>query len=397
MTGNPLDQLLDQFIAQGVPGCALSVTLHGKTVYTGYRGVARVEDGRRIDGTTLYQILSNTKNVTTTAVMRLYEQGRILLTDPIENYLPSFRGIRYQTYEGSGEVKQLPTSHPITVQNLLTMTSGLPSPGKGSMTQYEYAQKLPNPYQLPTSELAVQLSGIPLAFDPGTHWHYGMGFEVLGALVEAVTGKTFGQYLQEEIFDPLEMKDTTFLFRSSMADRLASIYFLQEGTCTRLNIGPRMTEENGNRCESGGGGLISTLEDMSHLAQMWAMGGVYNGKRILSRNTIDLIRQNHLTGSALEDFRNIADRTWPHYKGYGWGLGVRTLMDRAQAGSNGSVGEFGWCGAAGTYLLADPERELSIMYMHQIFPVDTQSYFHPRIRNVVYAMLDAWEEAANQT
>jgi len=389
---NRLDQLLDQFIEMGVPGCALEVTLHGKPVYTGYRGYARLEDRKPIDSSTIYQIFSNTKNVTTTAVMKLYEKGLILLNDPIGNYLPCFRDMKYQSYDGSSEIRVRPVSRPITVKHLLTMTSGIPSAGRGSLTQFDYAAKIPNPYSLPTSELAEKISQIPLEFDPGTSWHYGFGFEVLGALVEAVSGKTFGQFLKDEIFDPLQMHHTTFLYKNEMAPDFARVYFLQDGEAKPMNIMPRMTEDNGNRCESGGGGLISTLEDMSHLAAMWAMGGVWNGKRILSRNTIDLIRENHLEGSALEHFRSITENSWPWYQGYGWGLGVRTLTSRIQSGSNGSLGEFGWCGAAGSYLLADPDRELSIMYMHQIFPVDTQAYFHPRIRNTVYSLLDSWEE-----
>ena len=176
-----------------------------------------------------------------------------------------------------------------------------------------------------------------------------------------------------------------------MAPDMASVYALQAGAAIKLDIGPRMTEDNGNLGESGGGGLLSTLEDMTRFATMWAMGGVWEGKRILSGAAINLIRKNHLTGGALADFQAIGKETWPWYRGYGWGLGVRTMLDEVQSGSNGSKGEFGWCGAAGSYLLADPARELAVMYMHQVFPVSTQGYFHPRIRNTVYSILDQYE------
>lgn len=393
MGNNRLDDLLDSFILQGVPGCSLSVTLHGKTVYTGYRGYARLEDNCKVDQSTIFQLFSNTKNLTTTAVMRLYEKGLIALNDPISNYLPYFKDSKFQTFNGSSEIQIEPVTHPITIENLLTMTSGIPSPGKGSLTQFEYVEKIPNPYKMTTTELARKISEIPLEFDPGSHWHYGLGYEILGALIEAVSGKTFGAFLKDEIFDPLEMDHTTFLYKNEMAPNLAAVYFVKDGCQTRMNIMPRMTEDNGNLCESGGGGLISTLEDMTHFVTMWAMGGEWKGHRILSRDTIDLIRENHLSGSAMEDFRKIGTDTWPWYKGYGWGLGVRTLINRAEAGSNGSLGEFGWCGAGGTYSLVDPSRELGVMYMHSIFPVSTQGYFHPRIRNVVYSMLDEWESS----
>lgn len=392
MTDNRLDSMLDEFISRGVPGCALSVSLHGKTVYTGYRGFASKENDVKTGKNTIYSLYSNTKNITTTAVIKLYEKGLILLNDPIAEFLPYFRDMKYQTYDGSGEVKLHPVSHPITVKHLLTMTSGIPSPGRGSMTQYDYVESIPNPYALTTTELARKLSELPLEFDPGSRWHYGLGFEVLGALIEAVSGKTFGDFLKDEIFDPLDMPHTTFLFKNEMAPNLASNYLLKEQQAVLLNILPRMTEDNGNLCESGGGGLLSTLADMTHFAEMWAMGGTRMGNRILSRNSIDLIKENHLSGGALHDFHSIAANTWPWYEGYGWGLGVRTLTSRTESGSNGSLGEFGWCGAGGSYLLADTERELGVMYMHEVFPVSTQGYFHPRIRNVVYSMLDEWEQ-----
>ena len=166
-----------------------------------------------------------------------------------------------------------------------------------------------------------------------------------------------------------------------------------DGKHTNISTPPEMTPTNGAKLESGGGGLFSTLSDLTKFAGMWAQGGIWEGKRILSRNTIDLMRKNHLKGQPMEDFKKMCDQSYPWYKGYGWGLAGRTLVDCQEAGSNGSVGEFGWCGAYGPYILADPERELGIAYTQQMLPVigGMQDYCHPRIRNVVYSLLEEWD------
>ena len=393
MSKERLDQLLEHFISVGVPGCALVVSYKGKIVYTGYRGLARTEDKKAIDENTIYQIYSNTKNITAVAVMKLFEKGLILLNDPIEKYLPCFANATYQTWDGSNEIREQPVSRSIRIKDLLAMTSGLPQGGKGSMTSYEYGDMM-DMFQCPIMELAERLSKIPLEFDLGTHWHYGVSFDILGALVEAVSGKKFSRFLKEEIFEPLQMTHTTFLLTKEMEPDFANIYILENGKQVNAHILPFMTEENGCQGESGGGGLLSTLEDMIHFTTMLAMGGTWNGQKILSRNTIDLMRENHLEGQAFDDFQAVARKSWPWFEGYSWGLGGRTLISRAQSGSSGPVGEYGWCGAAGSYLMADPERELGIMYMHQMFPVvgNLQDYCHPRIRNVVYSLLDEWEK-----
>lgn len=273
------------------------------------------------------------------------------------------------------------------------MTSGIPYMGKGSVTALEYRERLGGMYALPVGELARRISEIPLEFDPGTHWHYGLGYDVLAAVIEEITGKTFGAYLSEAVFEPLGMSHTTFVYREEMEKDLASAYRLVDGTHVKVPGTPKVTADGGPRYESGGGGLMSTLGDLIRFAGMWGQGGIWKGRRILGRNTIDLMRRNHLRGQALEDFRKMAEQSYPWYKGYGWGLAGRTLMDCQEAGSNGSLGEFGWCGAFGPYILADPERGLGVVYVQQMSPVigGMQDYCHPRVRNVVYSLLDEWE------
>lgn len=393
-----LDNLLKNFVDAGVPGCGLSVSYKGKIVYTGYHGLARLEDQLKADENTVYKVASCSKLITSTAVMKLYEEGKLLLNDPIELYLPFFRNMEYQTYDGSNEITRHPTTQPITIKHLLTMTSGMPYMGKGSPTAVDYMEKMgaifsKKMFAMTNMELAEEISKVPLAFDPGSHWHYGLSYDVLGAVVEAITGKTFGAYLKEAIFDPIGMDHTTFLCTEDMEKHLAGCYMYADGKHTNISTPPEMTPTNGAKLESGGGGLFSTLSDLTKFAGMWAQGGIWEGKRILSRNTIDLMRKNHLKGQPMEDFKKMCDQSYPWYKGYGWGLAGRTLVDCQEAGSNGSVGEFGWCGAYGPYILADPERELGIAYTQQMLPVigGMQDYCHPRIRNVVYSLLEEWD------
>lgn len=390
-----LDRLLQHFVSAGVPGCGLAVNFKGKIVYTGYCGLARIEDGKKVDENTIYKIASCTKNITATVVMKLYEEGAILLNDPVEKYLPFFKDIPYQVSDGSGEIIKRPTSRALTIKDLLMMTSGIPYMGKGSPTAADYMEKIGNMYSMTVMELAEKISRIPLQFDPGTHWQYGLSYDVLAAVVEAVTGQTYAQYLKQAIFEPLGMYHTTFVYTNAMAEDMAHTYMLDGKKHINVTREPNITETNGGKLESGGGGLMSTLGDLIKFAGMWGQGGIWEGKRILSRNTIDLMRKNHLRGQALEDFIRMSEQSYPWYKGYGWGLAGRTLIDCQEAGSNGSIGEFGWCGAFGPYILADPEKELAAVYTQQMSPVigGMQDYCHPRVRNVVYSLLDEWQTA----
>ena len=392
-----LDRLLQSFVDAGVPGCALAVSYRGEIVYTGYCGFANVEERRKTDENTLYRIASCTKNITATAVMRLFEDGKLLLNDPVSEYLPSFQNIPYQVLDGSGEIVRKATSRPLTIKDLLTMTAGIPYMGNGTPTSSGYSAAIGSMfsmYALTLQELAEKISQVPLESDPGTRWRYGLSYDVLAAIVEVISGKKYSAYLKEEIFDPLEMRNTSFYFDENQRKNLASVYRLEHGKPVDIQREPNITKANGNKLESGGGGLLSTLGDLVKFAGMWGQGGKWKGRRILSRNTIDLMRMNHLTGEALEDFRRMSKDAYPWYAGYGWGLAGRTLMSLQEAGSNGSLGEFGWCGAYGPYILADPVRELGIAYTQQMAPVigGMQDYCHPRVRNAVYSMLDDWDE-----
>lgn len=224
------------------------------------------------------------------------------------------------------------------------------------------------------------LSKVPLAFDPGTHWHYGLSHDVLGALIEVLSGKSFGEYLEENIFAPLGMRDTSFRLPPEKRDRLAARYLLEDGRRVRVGADVDEDYQPDATYESGGGGLLSTLEDYTRFAQAMACGGSLEGVRILGSQTIDLMRQNHLSPQQMEDFN------WPFLAGYGYGLGVRTMVNPQAGGCNGSLGEFGWCGMLGTWVMIDPAERLTAVYMQQLTP-NLEAYHQPRMRSVIYGSL----------
>lgn len=384
-----IDRLLESFVEKGVPGCSLGISYKGKVIYRGWAGNANIEDGKKVDKDTVFQIYSNTKSITTVALLRLYEQGAFLLNDRVDKYLPFFKDLKVRTTDGSGEINICPARNPLRIKNLLTMTAGIPYNGTGTMAEKDLDF---DRFGMSTMEVAKRIAEVPLDFEPGTHYHYGLTFEIVAALCEELSGKPFNEFIDEMVLEPLGMKDTTFILTDDVREKLAITYEWTgnglEKTPSKSAV-PKITCD-GPKCYSGGEGILSTVDDLLTFATMLSMYGKHNGNRIISKSTIDLMRRNHLEGQVMEDFKAITAKSWPWFEGYGWGLGCRTHIDPVQSGSNSSIGEFGWCGAAGTAIYCDPEKELAVAYAHQLFPcsVNLQDYCHPRVRNVAYAMID---------
>ncbi len=381
-----LHPLLKSFVEKGPAGCACSVTYQGQTVFEDYIGYADLEMRKPISTDTIYRIYSNTKVVTCVAALILYERGMFLLNDPLEEYLPEFKELKVYHRNQNGELAIIPSSKSIRVKDLFMMTSGLTYGGEGNETERQVTLALNNynndkgSENLDVRTLSKILSDIPLAFEPGTKWHYGYSHDVLGALIEVLSGKSFGTFLKDEIFDPLEMKDTFFKVPEEKKERLCSLYNRNENGELTINSLMDGNYQPEARFESGGGGLLSTLGDYSRFAHMLANGGELNNVKILSRKTIELMSTNHLQPEVLPSYN------WDYLKGYGYGLGVRVMIDPALAGSNSSIGEFGWCGLAGTWVMIDPKEKLSAVYMQQMLP-NFEAYHHPRLRSVIYSSI----------
>ncbi|RKL67847.1 serine hydrolase [Salipaludibacillus neizhouensis] len=381
---NNLQPLLKDFVANGPAGCAMTVTYQGENVFEDYIGLADMESENEISPDNIYRIYSMTKVVTCVAALILYERGLYLLNEPLEKYLPEFKNPQVYRTDEKGDVYTSPSSRSIHIKDLFTMSSGLTYEGDGDETerhvQKELASISDQQENLQLRDLSKILASIPLAFDPGTQWRYGFSHDVLAAFIEVVSGKKLGAFLKDEIFDPLHMNDTSFRLTEEKKHRLCTLYTLDES-------GDMMKETNLDRhfhpkslFESGGAGLLSTIRDYSRFAQVLANGGELDGVRLLGKKTIQLMATNHLEPEQLTYFN------WPYLVGYGYGLGVRVLINPSLAGTNSSIGEFGWSGLAGTWVLIDPKEKLSAVYMQQMLP-NFEAYHQPRLRNIIYGAL----------
>jgi CubicO group peptidase (beta-lactamase class C family) len=357
-----------------IAGAVCLIARRGKIAYQEAIGMADSEDGKPMQLDTIHRIYSMTKPVTSVAVMMLYEEGKFQLNDPVAKYLPEFGKMQIGIEEkdpqtGNPVLKTAPARRQITIRDLLRHTAGL-SYGFFSDTlvdkEYRKAKILSD---LNLSEFVTHLTQIPLVYEPGTRWHYSVSVDVLGRLVEVLSGKSFDQFLQERIFDPLDMGDTGFYVPPAKKDRLARLYTpTKDGKikpaaicATRQECTEKFPEAAPSYLEpptllSGGGGLVSTAYDYWRFCQMLLDQGNYNGKRLLSRKTVQLMSSDNL---------GTIPAAMP---GYGFGLGFAVSKAPGEAGVLGSPGEFNWGGAAGTRFWIDPQEELIGIFMIQILP-----------------------------
>ena len=378
MDFSKLTHFLDSLPGIGIPGVDCIVKQGYDTLYRHQAGFADREARIPMTGTESFFLYSSSKPITCTAVLQLYEQGKILLTDPVSDYIPEFRDMQVRHQRGNGEYTLMPARNPITISNLLSMTSGLNYDLENPAIRQVQKE---TEGKAPTQAVIRTLASQPLCYEPGTRWQYSLSHDVLGALVEVVSGRRFGEYLQENIFRPLEMTRTRFAHAGDLPADMMAQYRRDDETGIVSRIGLENEYILGSEYESGGAGLVSTTEDYSRFVAAMANGGVsHTGERILSRATIDLMRLNQLNRQQMADF------DWPQFAGYGYGLGVRTMVDPARGGASSPLGEFGWGGAAGTYLLIDPKNKLRLFYA-QHMRENMECYVHPRLRNVLYACL----------
>ena len=348
----------------GVAGADLAIYLKGCEVYRHQVGYADIEAKAPITKDTLFAIWSMTKVVTCVAALRLLEEGRFLLADPIGDYMPEFRNMTYKN--DAGEV--VPCTRPIRVVDLFTMSSGV-------------SYDAPTDLSLCTdlTKFADAISKETLHFEPGTRWRYGYSHDILGALIERITGKKVSEYFHDEIFAPLGMNDTFFrqYISAENAARLANVYNYNTETCTHSKADHAVWG-----FENCGGGLVSSVADYAKFAGALCNHGIATcGYRLLSKGTIELMRTNHLCDTRMGDYN------WDSHSGYGYGLGVRTLIDKAMSGMNANIGEYGWAGFLGTYFAIDPAAELTYVYAHQLMP-SMEGHIAPRLKNIIYACIE---------
>ena len=392
-----LKDFMDRLTAWRIPGNEISVCIKNEEVFRYTSGYSDYENKIPMEARHwLFNIYSASKVATVTGAMKLYEQGRFLLDDPLYDFISEFRDIYVHKPDGSVEKAK----NPITLRQLFTMTSGI--------TYNTDTQGLKNAHErtngnLNTLEVAKGIAEDGVAFEPGTDWKYGLNHDVLAAVVEVVSGMKFSDYMKENIFEPLGMDETCY-HNEGVLDKVCEQYRYVNSNVTNIvdlqnsahnkadgyiiNVGKKVHSSIANNwgmgdMDSGGSGITTSVSDYSKLCGALANGGVgANKERIIAKSTIDLMRTNQLTDEHKKNFRS------PQHKGYGYGLGVRTMMDRALSGSPGSYGEFGWAGAAGAAVICDPELNLSVFYAHHMLNPQ-ESYYLPRLRNVIYTCLNS--------
>lgn len=395
MNFSKLKTFMDDMAAHHTPGNAIEVYVSGKQVFRYAAGYSDLERKLPLTGEEMFNIYSCSKVATVTAGVQLLEQGKFRLEDPLYDYIPEFREMYVKQEDGS----LVKAKNHITVHDLFTMGAGFSydrnTPG------FQRAAELTGG-KMDTVEVARCMAADPLHYQPGIHWRYSLGHDVLAALIGVVSGKKFRDYMKEHIFDPLEMKDTVYHQTEETLLRTAPQYIYVADSGTELDLveaqrrgpggkgyfkpaaaGKGNTLVFGEEYDSGGAGIVTTVSDYAKLmAALGNYGLGPNGERILSPVSVDLMRTNRLNAQQQMDW----DLDWPYLVGYGYGLGVATQVDPIRSKINSNPGEFGWGGAAGSTAFADPKIGLGVFYaQHTMNP--REEYYQPRLKNAVYSCL----------
>jgi CubicO group peptidase (beta-lactamase class C family) len=346
-------------------GAVTLVARKGKIVHFESHGMADLEGNKPMKTGTLFRLASMTKPVTAVSVLMLVEEGKLVLSDPVSKFIPEYRNPKVAVWNlpndpaGAG-LRLVPAAREITIQDLLTHTSGLASGFQGPAGDYVRRANLPTGGSL--DERVKRLAKLPLNFQPGTQWEYSpsTGFDTLGRVVEILSGMSLEQFFKTRVFDPLGIHDTFFTVPPNRVADVAVAYTKNEDHLVRPQSAPGSSAEPAGPYFSGAGGLTGSTMDYLLFSQMLLNGGQLNGVRLLSRKTVELMTSDAIGTLDLGNYAG--DQV---LKGYGFGLGVRVRRSTGENGWMGSVGDFGWAGALGTYFWIDPKEQLIGMVMIQ--------------------------------
>lgn len=369
--------VFDAFAEEGkLPGGAILVAQHGRVLYRHNFGMADIAAAKPARDDTVYRIFSMTKPVIAVAVLQLAEQGKLDLSDPVMKFIPEFADL--QVYDSNGAVVP---ARAMTVEQLLTHTSGFSysfQPDSPVAPLYKDAglhagRWFHDPAIDGLGDMAHRLAQIPLNNQPGGPWHYGMSFDVAGLVVERASGKPLDEYLEQHLFAPLGMTHTGFSVEEGEQARLATLYSpSRAGGLQPLDQAEASPFLAPPPSFSGGGGLVSTIDDYFAFAQMLANGGELNGVRVLAQRGVANILSNHL---APGQQGQLAQLSGPGYsatgRGLGFGFGGAVVIDPVAAASTGSAGEYAWSGAASTSFMVDPQNGIVFVFMTQMLPART--------------------------
>ncbi|MCP4751307.1 MAG: beta-lactamase family protein [Proteobacteria bacterium] len=368
-------------------GTITLVARHGEIGYLSSLGRMDIERNKPMTDDTIVRIYSMSKPIASVALMMLYEQGEFQLNDPVYKFIPEWRNLRVYASGNHPNFLTVRPERPMTVCDLFTHTSGL-TYGFMERTNVDAAyRKLgigESGSTLPLKEMIEKLATLPLEFSPGTYWNYSVATDVLGYLVEAISGMDFETYLQEKIFKPLGMTDTGFSVPPEKLERFAANYFRTPDKRLAIMDDPeRSAYAKPATFFSGGGGLVSTATDYWRFCQMLLNGGELNGVRLLGRKTVELMTMNHLPGGQEMADMSVATFSQVAPEGSGFGLGFSVILNPARAGVIGSTGEYSWGGAASTAFWIDPAEDLIVIFLTQFMPDGTFN-FRGQLKSIIY-------------
>lgn len=377
---NNIAPVMQQYIDQGkLAGTLTMVARNGEVAYVNSQGMMDREKSKPMSEDAIFRIYSMTKPITAVAALTLWEQGKFHMNDPIAMYLPEFAKMKVYV-SGSGEEMVVEDAkQPIRVIDLFMHTAGFSYGFTGSEVDNLYRQLLQKPDELTQDNVLAKIAALPLNHQPGSAWHYGVSTDVLGFLVEKLSGKKLGDYFEEVLFTPLNMQDTGFYVSADKVERFAQIYTVdKQGKTVVMENEPLGDYLSDPDIHNGGGGLVSTLEDYYRFAQMLLNGGELDGTRILGRKTVDYLTSNHLPATMMP-----FQATSP---GEGFALAMSVTVDPNLSGYMGSKGNYGWAGLASTHFRIDPEENMIIIAMAQFMPSNFYRY-HNDLNNMVYQAL----------
>jgi CubicO group peptidase (beta-lactamase class C family) len=377
-----LKPVLQSYVDAGrLPGSVTLVARRGKVVFLEGVGQRDREAKSAMRPDSIFRIASQTKALVSVGIMMLQEQGKLLISDPLYKYIPEFRETKVAVRKEGGGYDVVKAKRPITLRDLLTHTSGI---GYGTGIAAEEWKKagIQNWYfadrNEPVSAVVTRMAALPADAQPGEQWVYGYSVDILGVVIERVSGQSLADFLKSNLTAPLGMSDTNFYLPKDQRDRLVTVYSAgDDGKLTRpTDMAATFWQAQGAYIEgprkafSGGAGLLSTAENYATFLQMMLNGGELDGRRYLSRKTVELMTSNHL--------RNVAFRD-----GVGFGLGFSVVTDEGARGEPGSVGEYGWGGAYHSTYWVDPREQLVVVHLTQVLPAGDLDDFG-KVRAIVY-------------
>jgi CubicO group peptidase (beta-lactamase class C family) len=395
-----LDRRLQRYVDDGLlPGYLVTVARHGRLAHVGLGGQRHVEDGLPVETTTRWRIYSMTKAVTSVAAMLLYEEGAFQLNDPIAEWLPEFAHTPVYVAGSAQRPVTEPQTEPIRVWHLLSHTSGLTYGFHHAHPVDEMYRAAGHEWSAPPgadlAECTAQWAAMPLVFQPGSEWNYGVSTDVLGRLVEVISGQPLDEFFEQRVFAPLGMTDTSFGLREDDEPAtLARLYAPVRRDPLGPPVGIQPLDALGDgflstpKFLSGGGGLVSTAADYLRFVEMLRRRGEHDGGRLLGPRTVDHMTRNHLPGNAdLATFGRPLFAETP-LRGVGFGLGFATVVDQARYGVVSSRGEYNWGGAASTAFFVDPVEDMTVCFYTQLMPSSTLPV-RTYLRSLVYQALVA--------